>query len=827
MRFDPNDLRLTAYVLGELDERERATIESLLEGSEEARRTVNEIRETAEALAKELEAERCPAPAPATREAVLRALEAAPAAKDEPAGKTSGAPSAGIQFRLSRWSMAAALLGVAGLGVWFLAFGDGSLEVRNGIEAPGVDAAAIDGDERRLDAIGYRLRTLGYISPGDRDRLDRFGGEATQGSAAGTEGRLETLGYVEPEAGSPSPALSPEVAERLRELGYLDGRAEDDEPVDFLVQPSGASDRSPTAGYRFGAKAVRYGDGKEATVARAEVRAIETRAPRAKSAERLRREMGELRESLVEIERIRKAPRTEASHTESYDAIDENPFIAVEQDPRSTFSIDVDTASYANVRRFLDGGTMPPPGAVRIEEMVNYFSYDYPLSTDAPFSATLDVAECPWKPGYRLVRVGLKGREIPERERPPLNLVFLLDVSGSMNRPNKLPLVIESMKLLVESLHADDRVAIVVYAGSSGLVLPPTRGLHRGTILSALDRLRAGGSTNGAAGIRLAYDTAASSFVDGGVNRVILATDGDFNVGTTNRSELVALIEERAKSGIELTALGFGMGNLKDATLEQLAGRGNGNYGYIDSLYEARKWFVDQVSGSLVTIARDVKIQVEFNPQEVEGYRLIGYENRKMAHRDFHDDTKDAGEIGAGHTVTALYEVVPAGVAMPGPKPGVLRYQEFAQPSAAARSGEMLTLQIRYKEPDSPRVADERRNGAYDRGDAYTDTNRNGAYDLGEPYEDRPVAPPVGKSRLLTFHLFDGGTEFARTDPDFQFAAAVAAFGMVLRGSEHAGQATYDLVLELARAGLGRDVFGYRRAFLEMVERAKQIDRRE
>ncbi|HEY9249691.1 MAG TPA: von Willebrand factor type A domain-containing protein, partial [Rariglobus sp.] len=349
---------------------------------------------------------------------------------------------------------------------------------------------------------------------------------------------------------------------------------------------------------------------------------------------------------------------------EAYALPADNVYRSVANDPLSTFSIDVDTASYSNVRRFLNGGRLPPADAVRIEELINYFPYRYaPPAGDVPFAAKLEVASAPWAPAHRLVRIGLKGRELTVASRPPASLVFLLDVSGSMNSPNKLPLVKQSLRLLVERLRPDDRVAIVTYAGSSGLALPSTPASRKREILAALGGLNASGSTNGAMGIHLAYDIAKANFVpDGGINRVILCTDGDFNVGVTDRAELVRLVEEKARSRVFLSVFGFGMGNLKDGTLESLADKGNGAYGYIDSRREAEKVFVDQVEGTLATIAKDVKVQVEFNPERVASYRLIGYENRILAKEDFNNDAVDAGDIGAGHTVTALYEVVPAGV---------------------------------------------------------------------------------------------------------------------------------------------------------------------
>ncbi len=475
-------------------------------------------------------------------------------------------------------------------------------------------------------------------------------------------------------------------------------------------------------------------------------------------------------------------PAMDPSAGEGYDHIQENDFIAVKDDPRSTFSIDVDTASYANVRRFLEGGSMPPPEAVRLEEMVNYFAYDYesPLGSD-PFSINTEVSGTPWNEDTLLVSVGLQGERIDMSEVGPRNMVFLLDVSGSMNDPDKLPLLKEGLSMLVNNLRNDDRVSIVVYAGASGVVLEPTMGSDKPRIMEALQRLSAGGSTNGAQGIQLAYQMATKHFEKDGINRVILATDGDFNVGTTNRTELLELIESKRKTGVFLSVLGFGTGNMQDSTMEMLADKGNGNYAYIDSNAEARKVLVEEAGGTLVTIAKDVKIQVEFNPSEVESYRLIGYENRKLAHADFNDDTKDAGEIGAGHSVTALYEVTPKGskTARPTDK---LKYQDDTSLTQAAESGELLTVKVRYK------------------------------------------APNGDKSKLITTPVTSDDRGLRNTSEDYRFAAAVAQFGMILRHSKYKGSADYDAVLQLAKGAIGKDPHGHRKAFLELVEKAKRLD---
>ena len=474
----------------------------------------------------------------------------------------------------------------------------------------------------------------------------------------------------------------------------------------------------------------------------------------------------------------------EGFNTETYDRIDPNPFLSTATNPLSTFSIDVDSASYSNVRRFLASGVLPPRDAVRLEELVNYFPYAYaPPAAGRPFAVHLEVATCPWKTDHRLVRIGLKGREIEWGKRPPSNLVFLIDVSGSMTAPDKLPLLRRGLRLLADNLTENDSVAIVVYAGAAGLALAPTPGDRRERIVVALEELRAGGSTNGGEGIRLAYRVAAQGFVQGGVNRVILATDGDFNVGVTSRGALTRLVEQKARDGIFLTVLGFGTGNYKDATLERLADRGNGNYAYIDTLQEARKVLVEQASGTLVTIAKDVKIQVEFNPARVRAYRLLGYENRLLRAEDFNDDAKDAGEIGAGHTVTALYEVVPRGVRIDLPPTDELKYRADAPPPPAAKNGDLLTVKLRYK-------------------------------------------PPGGAtSTRLEFALADRGATLAAASGEFKFAAAVAAWGLLLRGSEHRGAANHGLVRELAQEGLGADKGGYRKEFIELVEKSRGLAR--
>jgi Ca-activated chloride channel family protein len=501
--------------------------------------------------------------------------------------------------------------------------------------------------------------------------------------------------------------------------------------------------------------------------------------------ESLHREVDELQKQL-------RATTPEAPGTESYDDVTDNAFLRVTAAPLSTFSIDVDTASYANVRRFLNNNSLPPKAAVRIEELVNYFHYDYPQpDNETPFSAAMEVATCPWATEHRLLRVALHGRDLARNARPASNLVFLIDVSGSMQPDNKLPLLKRSLQLMIDQLSDRDQVGIVVYAGAAGCVLTPTHSKQK--IREALDRLESGGSTHGSAGLQLAYEMATEHFIKGGTNRVILATDGDWNVGVTDKNDLWSLIEKKAKSGVFLTVLGFGMDNLKDDMLEKLADKGNGNYAYIDTLSEGRKVLVDELGATLVTIAKDVKIQIEFNPAQVAAYRLIGYENRVMAAKDFNDDTKDAGEIGAGHSVTALYELVPAGKEIPPAAPAVepLKYQPapVAEEKAESRkptteiSEELLTLKLRYKAPDA-------------------DT-----------------------STLREFSLKDSGRRFENSTRDFRFGAAVVGYGMLLRNSPHKGTTNWELVHELAIEGKGDDRDGYRAEFVGLVERARALMR--
>ena len=471
---------------------------------------------------------------------------------------------------------------------------------------------------------------------------------------------------------------------------------------------------------------------------------------------------------------------------ESYKSISQNTFEMVQDKPISTFSIDVDTAAYANIRRFINGHMLPPSDAVRVEEMINYFSYDYALpKDDRPFSVNVETAACPWNPEHLVTRVGIQGKRISSRDRRRANLVFLIDVSGSMTPPNKLPLLKQSLKQMAMQLRGDDRVAIVVYADATGMVLNSTPCNRKDSIVNAIDNLEAGGSTNGGDGISLAYHIAQQNFVKDGINRVILATDGDFNVGLTSMSQLEKLIRAKRKSGVFLSVLGVGMGNYKDDTLEMLAQKGNGNYAYIDSAREARRVLIEQANGTLVTIAKDVKIQVEFNPKRVGAYRLIGYENRILQAKDFKNDKKDAGEIGAGHTVTALYELVPPeNMQTLESDVDALRYQKTQKVASDQFADELYTLKLRHRP-------------------VHENTSIESVYRVTDAHFQK------------------------KPSKNFQLATAVAGFGMLLRRDAHAPGLSYDTVLNQALGAAQSDPTGYRSEFVDLVKKARQLSRRD
>ena len=752
MKLHPNDPKLTDYALGEIqDENERKAIEEFLELSEEARQEVDSIREAAALLTSELQNE----PAPLLSQQHHQEIAAKSRRQSHPF----------LVLARSRWGL------VGGLAV----------------------AACL------ILAINVSL-----LNPGQEERvgqlaqLERPAIVTTSGLGQGTSSAEKVDPFVPLDRKDNESSVQPKERK-----AHLDGRAQPPQAV------------QQEAGELVDASA------KKEPIARKV--SPQNRAKGSPSPPIFRYELGisRFRESAAQVSPAAGIPggavggvagviggvhvmsgpppvsapvppdiapgqprRSQDFNTEAYDQIVDNAFMEVTQNPLSTFSIDVDTASYANVRRFLTRAVLPPRGAVRIEEMVNYFSYDYPAPSGSdPFSVQVEIAQAPWKLEHRLVRVGIKGKDVNLANRPSSNLVFLLDVSGSMRPENKLPLLKKAMRLLVEKLGENDRVAIAVYAGASGLVLPSTSCDKKEQILASLDRLQAGGSTNGASGIQLAYDTAVSNFIAGGINRVILATDGDFNVGVTNQGDLIRMIEEKAKSGVFLSVLGFGVGNYKDSTIEKIADKGNGNYAYIDTLNEARKVLVREMGGTLITIAKDVKIQIEFNPAQVKAYRLIGYENRMLRAQDFNDDTKDAGEIGAGHTVTALYEVIPAGQSVEVPQVDPLKYQKPRATTGASGSNEMLTLKLRYKEPSGQ------------------------------------------TSKPMEFPIRDAARLYSQASLDFKFAAAVASFGMILRDSPHKGSATLNGALELAIEGKGEDTHGYRGEFIELVKKAGSIQK--
>lgn len=799
--FDPEDPRLTAYALGELhDPADRAAIEQTLQSSPEARAALREIRAFTALLTAEYEQER--------------------AAADEPSNIIALPPRWPRRLLL----MAAAVLLFAS-GVWLVMPHVG----RNGA------VFAVTGKLSPRPSVAAALKQVVIDLPkspsaigGDASRVAPVGELAAQGQAAEHE----------------AAASSGLVADRLSLAGTVPAAAEVSTPPAVMGPPPFTGSLAMTApaaapSYAFAKKAAaspsfqpnvftgrdvtsdqtrRLASGDRARliaqsgvvggVPRAEVLKAEaapsdpdfvsSKNTQAASSQVVADEDASRSANSFKNFAIRRKLPPGGFDTAAYEHLTENPFLAAKDNPLSTFSVDVDTASYANVRRFIESGSLPPPDAVRVEELVNYFPYSYapPAPDDQahPFAVHLEAASCPWNPQDRLVRIGIKARELARDKRPASNLVFLIDVSGSMEPPERLPLIKAAMRMLVEQLSENDRVAIVTYAGESGVALPSTTGDQKETILRALDKLEAGGSTNGASGIKLAYKVAREGFIQGGTNRVILATDGDFNVGVTSQGGLVHLIEDEAKSGVFLSALGVGTDNYKDATMQKLADKGNGNYAYIDKLDEARKVLVEQMSGTLVTVAKDVKIQVEFNPATVAAYRLVGYEKRMLRKEDFNDDRIDAGEIGAGHRVTALYEVVPIGGSVPGTAPAVDALKYGPQPPAPVvddsqhrpmpSTGEMLTVKMRHKAPEGDKSE--------------------------RSYEES-----------LTDHPAPG--DFANASPDFKFAAAVASFGLVLRDSPYKGSATLGAAIELAQDGKGADPGEYRAGFIELARKAQAI----
>jgi len=784
-RINPDDPKWTAYILGELGDTERAAIELELESSEEARTLVEELRFAADLMKMELRQATAVAPLTTQQRETIHA--------------SANVPRRWFTARRVVWAAglaAASIVLMVGLASQFLL-------------SPGLEPALLQiAEVRKADEPK---------SPASIDQTraaEEFGLRYEHAAPAPTTPQAATPRTDEPhptEANSVQPTQAPTAAVPAEPVPF--GEAVQVDADKRLAVGGGGAAGGQSGGLRGGAAEI--------------VKAQEEQQGQQQGQQGQQRQQGQQgaaagfigREALdaappppppaaappppslprpastpplapptapgVPPAFDRTSPRL-YNGAEIYDAINDNPFLPVGQNPLSTFSIDVDTASYSNVRRYINQNQMPPRDAVRIEEMINYFTYDYPKPPgNDPIGAAIEAASAPWNPQHRLVRIAIKARDIAAGRRPPSNLVFLLDVSGSMQPVERLPLLKNGIRMLVEQLTGNDRVTVVTYAGTTGVALRPTRGNQKDVILQLIDSLQAGGSTNGGSGIQLAYDQAMANFIPGGVNRVILATDGDFNVGITDRNALLRLIEDKARSGVFLSVLGVGMGNYKDATLETLADKGNGNYAYIDTLNEARKVLVDQMNGTLVTVAKDVKVQVEFNPAVVGAYRLIGYENRALRNEDFNNDLKDAGDMGAGHTVTALYEVVPRGIAIGAPGVDPLKYQEQpAPPPARNASSETLTVKIRYKEPTG------------------------------------------AESKLLSFPLVDREQVFTRAGADFRFAAAVASFGMIMRDSPYKGTATIDSVLSMAEDSMGSDRNGYRHEFLQLVQHARQISGR-
>ncbi len=844
---DLAEARLTAYALGELEGAEhaadRAVVVALLESDPAAARSVAEIRELAVVLTTDLVAEAAQAaPAAGLTAEQRRAIEAAlpretsagatPTAFAAPAGATRGFP------RWLRFVPALAAAALIAVLVWRHPLAPG--EASSGANK---DLGPVAANERKRPADTAEtardaLSALGYLGSPRASGSSRTDGAASPVSSAPAGALLAREGATAKRAGSDSETIIEEPSSD-DDLGGL--TSADIQLLSALGYDGGLSGGGSSAGQQ-----VAVVDASTSALAFGAAGAAAAAAPAPPSsaspftydlfgsprgnADSDSMDTDEVDEGEAPLNALRHGLddrnrdhgyryfRT-APGGEGYQPIVESGFQSPLVAPRSTFSVDVDTASYANVRRFLNAGQLPPADAVRLEELINYFHYEYPQPDgEHPFSVSAEVTSCPWAESHRLVRLGLQGRTVPQAERAPSNLVFLVDVSGSMDSPDKLPLVQASLRLLVGKLDARDRIALVTYAGNAGLVLDSTSCEQKQVVLDALDRLKAGGSTAGGAGIALAYQVASQHFIKGGTNRVILATDGDFNVGATSREALQSLIETAAKSGVFLTVLGYGTGNLQDGTAELLADKGNGNYAYIDSLGEAQKVLVQQMGGTLITIAKDVKLQVEFNPGRVAAYRLLGYENRALATRDFNDDGKDAGEIGSGHSVTALYEVIPVGAA-DAPAPDALRYQSEAEVPAAAApvlndSPELLYVALRYKQPaaDSSVLLGQ---PVIDGGERLGDTDRRAAADAGDT--GTGAAGAEGATGA------DHGPRSAQAVADLHFVAAVAEFGMLLRHSGNAGSATWESVRALAEAGRGADRDGYRAEFLRLVGIAQSL----
>ncbi len=744
------DETLTAYALGELNSAEAEAFEVRIEGDHAAQDLVQELRELGAMLEHELAGEELSGH-PGLRGEQLAAIEER-LDSGKPAARTNS-------YRgLALASLAAALVAVCFGGYRFLrpmpSVDSNPQEVAKARQRSGLSKETIDA----LNELGYAGATNGSADSGNAFHSQATAPEEVRSP---TSKHSTGLGYSE------------QLLDSLGALGY----------------GGGGATGTPGATARYDLKQVQLAKGS-IVLGRNGIPSQDQRrfsrsgprgpqSPTSRALQQKLRDLGYIEEEEEDQESTNAGPGLDG---EAYQRIYENPFRRVSEAPLSTFSVDVDSASYSNMRRFLNDDSLPPADAIRIEELINYFPYAYDGPTDEhPFSVNTEVGSAPWAPTHRLVRIGLQAKRVLPAERRGSNLVFLLDVSGSMNSADKLPLLKKALHLLVQQLDERDTISIVVYAGASGLALPATRCDTGVQIHMALERLQAGGSTHGSAGIELAYRIAKENYIQGGINRVILGTDGDFNVGISSDGALTRLIEEKAKSGVFLSVLGFGRGNLQDAKMEQLADRGNGHYAYIDTVLEARKVLVEELGATLETVAKDVKLQVEFNPTLVQAYRLLGYENRMLATRDFNDDTKDAGEIGAGHSVTALYELIPVGVPMELPIESELRYQQPRAEDSRAFSNELLNVALRYKKPD----------------------------------EDT--------SKLFSTPVPDANVNFTELSNDTRWAASVAAFGMLLRGSQHSGNASLSDVTRWAAESLGDDPGGYRAQFIGLVGKARQL----
>lgn len=811
-----DDPRLTAYALGELeqiDPTSKSEVEAFLAGSAEAREAVAELRSLSEVVSHELAAELLDSGLPAgaavgpttSKDSLGLTAEQRERVLLNAASANTAVPR-GLLPRILPWvpAMAAgvlATLAISRMDVNPSEPGSGSAgSAALDIETASASGVTLDADEKR------------YGGRGSNTALDK-NARAARDRATEEEPLEDHARFTEPSRKRGEEGDLGQTRARRQEPGPAEGAPLDRADNFDGLATGGRSEEAGESPPRKSAK------GQDPLVYSAPVdpatdpvefdhlerwsRVLDRRPP-SESLSPGSPSPEPRREAATELRRMRDFPgqsdQDDAGTVERelYQDITETPVRSVALEPLSTFSVDVDTASYSNIRRFLDNRQLPPASAVRLEEMINYFDYDYPPPTGAdPFSVSVEIAGCPWAPERRLVRIGLQAQDLPRRTRfdanaviGATNLVFLLDVSGSMNSPNKLPLLKKGMRMLVENLNGVDTVSIVVYAGSSGLVLPPTSGINRERIFRAIEDLEAGGSTNGGAGIELAYRLAAENYISRGTNRVILGTDGDFNVGVSSVEALAELAAEKSKSDIFLTVLGFGTGNLQDSKLETLANKGNGHYAYIDSEQEAQKVLVREIGSTLHTVAKDVKLQVEFNPRKVREYRLLGYENRRLENHEFEDDTVDAGEIGAGHRVTALYEVTPGEVDFEGRDAwkfsSDLRYRispvdNSFDPNAPAFSGELMNVSLRYKEPD----------------------------------ED--------ESQLIEVAITDLEQPWTSASEDFRFAAAVAGFGLVLSDSVYVGSLNLDLVRELATEGAGPDPYGYRAEFLRLVDLARDL----